>query len=192
MYCAKCGAEMQGNEKFCGVCGEPVEKNVTGSSQTKPKNKGPIIAVVIVGVILAVVVGIVGGTAVFRHFNKEEIVEEYAYIPEEFDEEVEELTEDIEDEQEDAAEEKTEVPVQPKQSGGTDVESEVKEIREIYNHTVENIDNNMYEKVQVSEGIVAYYNGEIPVAVVISAGVYGNPYSRSYYYDSQELIFAYY
>lgn len=67
MYCRKCGNELPENAAFCGKCGAPVTQKNVGAENLNKKNKADrkkvlgcvvIAGVVLMGLILAVVIGI--------------------------------------------------------------------------------------------------------------------------------------
>lgn len=202
MKCEKCGAELHEEDKFCGSCGTPVPVQ-------KEKRKPKIGVIIAVGVIVAIILGVVVENVVSDYFYPEtEIDEEYTYISESgesedsTEKETEVESESVQEKQNNTASNneetqnnivsKSEETQEPEYRDGILVEEEVTSIRKIYNNITEGISNNMYEKVTLSNGITAYYSGEIPVSVVVKSGVNGSSYTRYYYYDSQQLIFAYY
>ena len=73
-----------------------------------------------------------------------------------------------------------------------DVETEVSRIRAIYNDTVANMQAGRYTERSLGQGVVAYSDGRQIKCVVVPRGVYGMDYSRWYYYEGDDLIFAYY
>lgn len=72
------------------------------------------------------------------------------------------------------------------------VEDEVGRIREVYSDIVSGISSEIYEKINLAEGITGYYDAGILRAVVITKGTDGIKYARWYYYDNGKLLFAYY
>lgn len=73
-----------------------------------------------------------------------------------------------------------------------DVEECVGQIRERYNDIVSGMSSNAYEEIMMDNGITAYYDGNNLKSVIAVKGTIDIAYSRSYYYDGDELIFAYY
>lgn len=52
--------------------------------------------------------------------------------------------------------------------------------------------NGYYSEEVFSQGVLGYFDGSELKEVIVYAGVDGNAYSRRYYYDDGQLIFAYY
>ena len=79
-----------------------------------------------------------------------------------------------------------------------EIESMVVDIREEYNKIVPKIRSNGYRKVTLRTGVVAHYDSAgLLAAVIVSRGTSGigsdsSTYSRSYYFDGGNLIFAFY
>lgn len=78
------------------------------------------------------------------------------------------------------------------------VSDEVLKIREMYNDIVAKRNAGDYSQIQIRKGVVGYYdhNGELKCLVVYrntdGIGGYSDDYSRWYYYDQNQLFFAYY
>lgn len=98
-----------------------------------------------------------------------------------------EETEELSEEEKMAAEEE-----QKTAATNVVVEDEVAKIREKYNTIVSGISAGTYSKVNLESGKTAYYDDSALVAVIINKNVDGSAYSKSYYYDNQKLVFAYY
>ena len=73
-----------------------------------------------------------------------------------------------------------------------DVENEVLWIRERYNEITANINAGNYAESVNQEGVTLYFSGSEIQAITVAKGIGGNPYRRFYYYDNEQLIFAYY
>ena len=79
-----------------------------------------------------------------------------------------------------------------------DVEAEVLSIREIYSHIESRLDTDKLSKRSIRSGVAGYFNsaGDLVWAVVYrgTAGIgsHSDIYSRSYYYDNGQLVFAFY
>ena len=73
-----------------------------------------------------------------------------------------------------------------------DVETEVERIRAIYNDTVAGMNAGLYAKTTPANGVTAYYDGSQCKCVVVNKGVRGVDYSRWYYYENNQPIFAYF
>ncbi len=41
MYCRRCGRKLEGNERFCGACGEPVNRTDTNQINNSRQNNAP-------------------------------------------------------------------------------------------------------------------------------------------------------
>ncbi|MBR5534285.1 MAG: hypothetical protein IKU62_05505 [Ruminiclostridium sp.] len=149
--------------------------------------KGTVIGIVI-GLLIALVIGGVMGVMAMRIFMLEE-----------------DLAEQTQQESVVSSEEtpavqqpQTQQPAPQPQPSQTqendhpwvDVETEVSRIRAIYNDTVANMDR--WSVVVEQEGINMYYNEWDLKCVIVPRGAWGMDYSRYYYYENQELIFAYY
>ena len=73
-----------------------------------------------------------------------------------------------------------------------DVETEVSRIRAIYNDTVAGMNAEQYTTRTLTNGVTAYYDGSQCKCVVANKGVHGVDYSRWYYYENNQPIFAYF
>lgn len=78
------------------------------------------------------------------------------------------------------------------------VKDETLAIRDIYNEIVSKRDAGDYDRVQIKHGVVGYYDdsGALKCLTVYSGtdgiGGYSEDYGRWYYYDNDQLIFAFY
>ena len=149
--------------------------------------KGTVIGIVI-GLIIALVIGGVIGVMAMRIYMLEDELTEQTTVQEQ--------TQPQEVEKPAVQQPAAPQPQQPQtQEGdseypGMDVEAEVSRIRAIYNDTVANMDR--WSVVVEQEGINLYYNEWDLKCVIVPRGAWGVDYSRYYYYEDQELIFAYY
>ena len=149
--------------------------------------KGTVIGIVI-GLIIALVIGgVIGVMAMRIYMLEDELTDQTA---------VQEQTQPQEVEKP-AVQQPTAPQTQKPQTQegdseypGMDVEAEVSRIRAIYNDTVANMDR--WSVVVEQEGINMYYNEWDLKCVIVPRGAWGVDYSRYYYYEDQELIFAYY
>ncbi|MBR3751777.1 MAG: hypothetical protein IKK50_01430 [Ruminiclostridium sp.] len=150
--------------------------------------KGTIIGIVI-GLLIALVIGGVIGVMAMRIYMLEDELTEQTTVQEQTQpQEVEKPA------VQQPAAPQPQQPQQPQtqesQNPGVDVETEVSRIRAIYNDTVANMDR--WSVVVEQEGINLYYNEWDLKCVIVPRGAWGVDYSRYYYYENQELIFAYY
>ena len=150
--------------------------------------KGTIIGIVI-GLLIALVNGGVIGVMAMRIYMLEDELTEQTTVQEQTQpQEVEKPA------VQQPAAPQPQQPQQPQtqesQNPGVDVETEVSRIRAIYNDTVANMDR--WSVVVEQEGINLYYNEWDLKCVIVPRGAWGVDYSRYYYYENQELIFAYY
>lgn len=72
-----------------------------------------------------------------------------------------------------------------------DIEDEVLRIRKVYNEIVRNRDKGMYTKINIGEGITGYLENGHVRCVIVPKGINGVQFSRFYYYENDQLIFAY-
>lgn len=72
------------------------------------------------------------------------------------------------------------------------IEKKITSIREKYNTIVTAYDKGKYKEFQVQNGVSACYSGDELKMIIARKGVDNSSYTRSYYYDNNELIFAYY
>ncbi|MBQ9932837.1 MAG: hypothetical protein IJO69_03260 [Ruminiclostridium sp.] len=149
--------------------------------------KGTVIGIVI-GLIAALIIGGVFGVMAMRIYMLEDDLAEQTTVQEQ--------TQSQEAEKPAVQQPTAPQPQQPQTQEGDsehpafDVESEVSRIRAIYNDTVANMDR--WSVVVEQEGINMYYNEWDLKCVIVPRGAWGIDYSRYYYYENQELIFAYY
>lgn len=73
-----------------------------------------------------------------------------------------------------------------------DVSASVNQLREKYNAIISGISNGDYEKIAIANGVVAYYDEGVLKAIVAANGAEGIDYNRFYYYNENQLFFAYY
>ncbi len=148
--------------------------------------KGTVIGIVIV-LIIALVIGGVFGVMAMRIYMLEEDLEEQTVVSEEAV--VQDQTPSVQQPQQPAPQ-----PQQPQTQESehpwVDVETEVSRIRAIYNDTVADMDR--WSVVEEEEGIKLYYNEWDLKCVVFPEGAWGVDYSRWYYYENGQPIFAYY
>ena len=151
--------------------------------------KGTVIGIVI-GLVIALIIGGVIGVMAMRIFMLEEDLAEQTTVQEQ--NLPQEVTPPVTQPQKPAAPQVQQPQTQEGDSEypGVDVETEVSRIRAIYNDTVANLDRYSVEVEQ--EGINLYYDGWGLKCVIIPRGAWGMDYSRYYYYENQQLIFAYY
>lgn len=193
MYCRKCGAELKPNAKFCSKCGSPVF-----SPQTIKKPKAPIAFILLTA---CIVIGVVVFNAASMHHERNGEVVESATADFEspigqvdYAEDETEVFEEPESEQEaveaSAAgpEESVEVSENDPPVLDIDVEDEVKQIREWFYGTQNNISS--YEQSTVDNATI-YYQGQDPVKIVVKKGTDGWDYAREYYYHDGVLYFAF-
>lgn len=100
--------------------------------------------------------------------------------------------EELSEEEKAAVEETVAEEEQQTSSSNVVVEDEVTKIREKYSVIVSGISGGSYSEVSLESGKTAYYDGSALMAVIVKKNVDGNSYSKSYYYDNQKLMFAYY
>lgn len=72
-----------------------------------------------------------------------------------------------------------------------DVEAEVKAVREKYDSIVNMIQKGDCREVIIDNDITGYFSDDIK-AILVNKGYDGNEYSRKYYFDDGNLIFAYF
>lgn len=80
---------------------------------------------------------------------------------------------------------------QDRQIDDIDTESEVVVIRDKYNEIMSLIQGNACKEVEISKDITGYISDEVD-AIYVKKGYDDYNYSRKYYYDNGELIFAYF
>jgi len=147
--------------------------------------KGTIIGIVI-GLVIALIIGGVIGVMAMRIYMLEDELTEQTTVQEQTQpQEVQKPAV-----QQPAAPQPQQPQTQESQNPGVDVETEVSRIRAIYNDTVADMDR--WSVVVEQEGINLYYNEWDLKCVIVPRGAWGMDYSRYYYYENQELIFAYY
>lgn len=223
MFCGNCGAYLEDGAKFCSECGNPIEETPSEEleevEEKQGKGKGKGVILLFAGVLLAIVVGLLGGNALFKYLNSDN-GDDGSYISDDEDKEVTEdqnkeqdkdteKTEDTEavsedvKKQDDAEDEKEvqediqeeipedEPPVIPEKPQ-VSVEDEVLRIREEYNDITKKVSNGTYTEAILSEGVQGYYNGSELKEIVIYKGVEGSEYSRYFYFNEGQLMFAYY
>ena len=148
--------------------------------------KGTVIGIVI-GLLIALVIGGVFGVMAMRIYMLEEDLEEQTVVSEEAV--AQDQTPAVQKPQQPAPQ-----PQQPQTQESehpwVDVETEVSRIRAIYNDTVADMDR--WSVVEKEEGIKLYYNEWDLKCVVFPKGAWGVDYSRWYYYENGQPIFAYY
>ena len=151
--------------------------------------KGTVIGIVI-GLVIALIIGGVIGVMAMRIYMLEDDLAEQTTVQEQ--NLPQEVTPPVTQPQKPAAPQTQQPQVQEGDSEypGFDVETEVSRIRAIYNDTVANMDR--WSVVVEQEGINMYYNEWDLKCVIIPKGAWDMDYSRYYYYENQELIFAYY
>lgn len=74
----------------------------------------------------------------------------------------------------------------------TDIEKEVLRIRDIYYQITDEISGDQLNALTITDGVVAYQAGDNVQAIFVNRGIDGYDYSRKYYFDDNQLIFAYY
>lgn len=72
------------------------------------------------------------------------------------------------------------------------LESEVTYIRKIYNSIIFHHSAEMYQEYYYADGITGYYEGGILCMFTIKQWAEGNAYAKYFYYENNQLLFAYY
>ena len=72
------------------------------------------------------------------------------------------------------------------------MESEVTYIREIYNSIMSCYSAEMYQEYYFADGITGYYENGILRMITIKQWAEGNAYAKYFYYENNQLLFAYY
>lgn len=72
-----------------------------------------------------------------------------------------------------------------------EIEDEVLRIRAVYNDMVKKINNGTYVKTDIDRKVVEYSENGNVRCVVVGKGVNGISYTRYYYYENDQLMFAY-
>lgn len=121
------------------------------------------------------------------------------------DEKEEKRSKEDDAEKDDTEEDDTEIPISKEEDDESerksdstkqdaDVEKEVSALRRQYQNIASGISGNVYVKVNLSDGVEAYYSeaDHQLKAVIIFQGIDNNAYDKYYYYDDNELFFAYY
>ena len=151
--------------------------------------KGTVIGIII-GLLIALVIGGVMGIMAMRIYMLEEDLEEQTVQQEVSQSEEVPAVQQPQTQKPAPQTQQPQVQEGDSEYPGFDVETEVSRIRAIYNDTVANMDR--WSVVVEQEGINMYYNEWDLKCVIIPKGAWGVDYSRYYYYENQELIFAYY
>jgi len=60
MFCTNCGNRLNSTEKFCGVCGNPVEKVNTSNHNTNNQKKLGILVITVIGIVLLGIIVFLG------------------------------------------------------------------------------------------------------------------------------------
>lgn len=150
--------------------------------------KGTVIGIVI-GLIIALVIGGVFGVMAMRIYMLEDELSEQTVVSEEAV--AQDQTPAVQKPQQPAPQ-----PQQPQTQESehpwVDVETEVSRIRAIYNDTVAGMNAGLYTHMEEGGGVEYYYDGNDLKCMVVSKDAYGMMYSRWFYYENGQLIFAYY
>ncbi len=149
--------------------------------------KGTVIGIVI-GLVIALIIGGVIGVMAMRIYMLEDELSEQTVVSEESV--AQDQTPAVQKPQQPTTPQTQQPQAQESEYPWVDVETEVSRIRAIYNDTVANMDR--WSVVVEQEGINIYYNEWDLKCVIVPRGAWGMDYSRYYYYENQELIFAYY
>ncbi len=215
MKCENCGATLADEAKFCGECGTPVSETteeVLEENIEEGTKKGKGLLLFLGGVILAIALGLLGGNLLFEYLNDDEDGE---IVSEEEGEQgaaedkkentgdsadkkaddkadVKEEERDLEKEQEKKEEQENQDEEKTPAIQKVPAEEEVLRIREKYNDITANMSQGAYTETNLSQGVTGYYNGSELKSIVISKGVDGSAYSRFFYFDDDQLMFAYY
>jgi len=213
MKCEHCGAIIEDGAKFCGECGKSIEipvEDFDESDEKQRKGKGPLL--LLLGVILAIVLGLAAGNALFDYLDSDDVSEEEPLGVDEENkdkdldhgkdadtdkdkdkEQNKEISDNI-DEMQDEEIQKDEEEKAPsvQEIPQVSVEDEVLRIRAEYNDITQKVSNGTYSEAVLSEGVLGYYNGSELKEILIYKGVDGSDYSRYYYFDYGQLMFAYY
>lgn len=163
---------VQFNEK------EEKHESTVSIREQKSINLNPKIFLIMIGVVIIVVLLIV----IFSFAKKES-----TYTPASDAE-----YENEEDYIEDYIEQELDSDVDVDINNNVNVEEQILSIRGTYNDIVTSINNGEYTEKVSYNGISTYYDESEVKAIIIPRDLSGNQYSQSYYYDYNELIFAYY
>lgn len=206
-YCNNCGKELNDKAKFCKYCGAVVEAETNGYTKSdsitkrnniKPKRKSAVWR----AFTLILVVLILGASFIYSKWQKDDNLKNSNTT--EVDDEIDTYS-DISDETPTANNDEeivvTEENIITSQknnenrsiySQSIEVEEMVLVIRDKYNEIVNSISTNLYEKCNIADGVVAYYYEDELKAVIVEKGKNDIEYTQSYYYDQNDLMFAYY
>lgn len=222
MFCENCGNKLNDEALFCPKCGCKVEDNeevdisdangqFSISGESKKKNIGVIVGVVIALCVIGILLFAIWKTMSEENENQESVAEEYEQLEViETEVETESVTiEDSETEAEVIEDSVTEVieaseaePViveeivqEPEMESAIvlsqeEIEAEVLRIREVWNYDREAITNNIFQVTELEGGVRLYSDVETRMLVVDREII--DEYSRVYQIESGKLTFAYY
>lgn len=203
-YCEVCGKQLADEAKYCKYCGgvaktknEQLSKQVN-EKKTKTKNNVKIVAfpiIMIIALIIVIVVMSQNKTPNGYDLENQDFVEEddsntYNDTKDEvLDENIDEENYPVE---ENSVDSQNDVDERDSYSQDVSVEENVLIIREKYNEIVSFISSGKYVENKLEDSVTGYYDGDELKAVIVSRGANGIEYTQSYYYDEENLIFAYY
>ena len=196
--CPVCGAKVKPGNTFCTTCGTLLNEGKSAeherkTERTKKKKKGSkFVKIFLAFTLLAAAALIAVVVLYFTGNNNDNRNRNTDGIENESTEDELSLSEIPEETVDITESEDTEDSSGQNQSDLIDVEENVELIREQYNNIVSSISSGAYTVIYPDTGIAAYYDGSDLKAIIAAKGSGNSEYSRSFYYDGDKLIFAYY
>lgn len=178
--CTVCGEVIAPGNVFCVNCGAPIDKK---QNKTVKKNTGKKTVRILLVISLLVAIALIAAI-VFYFFNiknKGEQKDDTSDVPHL------RLENDVSD---DTGE--TDNVSETFYNDDIDVEECVEDIRGRYNDIVSKISSGDFEKTTIGNGITAYYENADLKAIIDAKDSGSTGYRQWYYYEGDELFFAYY
>lgn len=190
VVCPVCGAEIRKENSFCTNCGVALHEKPEPKIKQKPVKKKTkrnhvlrlflILTIVVIAILIAVL------SRYFLNSRNGDDQENYIEATEDdfFDEKSLNDTEN-----EITTKDQLADSTQSTESN-TDIDNEVEQINDQYDNIFSSISSGVYNKIDIEEGIIAYYD-TTGLKAIMNTGE-GLEYGKSYYYDNDNLIFTYY
>lgn len=196
--CKECGAILKSGIIFCTQCGTPVSAigDKTSIIKRQGKAKGGKAGKVIIAFITVIVLALVAFIGYYFAVQYGEFNQDGREVAE-TDSEATGDKNPINGEAE-SAETEMDEEIEPEKSSDAantdamDVEAIALQIENQYEKIASGISFGSYDTTTVSEGIIAYSEQNLIKAIVFRKDSGEDGYAKNFYYDEDELFFAYY